>query len=212
MRVEGEEGDAEGGDVVDEAVGGRLRLLYVGVIWVWLSIWLGLGDSHGCRTRSLRVIAGVRTVAALLGLMLLLASAAAAASHRTVSDGVLRVPLPPGWFGSVGRGMQGTNRVAWIIVANFRLAADAARDERTPRVPRGKVVLAIGDFFPAGAPAHWPVVSSLRLPRALLIRSGHWWWHVRYAGRSVAFGVTFGARPNGAIVTRVEQLLAAITR
>jgi hypothetical protein len=155
-------------------------------------------------------MAAVRTVGSLAALVLLLASAAAAAdTGRLVSDGALRVPLRSGWFGSVGPGLEGTHPVAWILVANFRLPADAARHEGIPRVPRGKVVVAIGDFFPDGASAHWRVVDNLRVPRAQLVRSGRW-WRVRYAGRAVTISATFGSRPRPALLSRTEQVLAAI--
>jgi hypothetical protein len=73
-----------------------------------------------------------RTVVLLITLVMLVGSSAAADSDRLVLDGALRVPLPSGWFGSVGPGMQGTHPVAWIACL---LRSDAS-DHVARRVPR----------------------------------------------------------------------------
>lgn len=77
-------------------------------------------------------------------------------------------------------------------------------------MPRGKVVLAIGDFFPAASSSHWRVVTTLRVPQSV-VRSGRW-WRVRYAGRAIAISATFGSRPPNALVVQVEDVLGAIRR
>jgi hypothetical protein len=145
-----------------------------------------------------------------IALTALLVGTAGAASGQTVSDGILRVPLPSGWRGSVGRGWQGTHPVAWILAGDFRLPAEAAGHEGAPAVPRSKVLLTIGDFFPAGPSGHWSVVKKLRMPHRL-IRAGHW-WRVRYDGRALAIKVTFGSRPTAHLVSQVETVLASIRR
>jgi hypothetical protein len=154
-------------------------------------------------------VTGLRTLILLAALVPL--PAAAADPGQTVSDGVLQVALPSDWSGSVGPGIDGTHPVAWIVIANFRLSVDAARHEGLSSVPPGKVTVSIGDFFPDEASAHWRTVHSLRVPLAQLIRSGRW-WRVRYAGRAVIIRATFGSRPRRALLSRVEQVLAAIRR
>lgn len=145
-----------------------------------------------------------------IALTALLVATASAGSGRTVSDGILRVPLPAGWSGSIGRGWQGTHRVAWILAGDFRLPAGAARQESGPAVPRSKVLLTIGDFFPVGASTHWPVVKKRRMPRRL-IRAGHW-WRIRYDRRAVAIRVTFGSHASQRLVSQVEQVLTSTQR
>jgi hypothetical protein len=153
----------------------------------------------------------LRNVAVLsVALTALLVGAASAGSGRTLSDGSLRVPLAAGWRGSVGRGWQGAHPVAWILLGDFRLPVGAARHEGAPAVPRSKVLLTIGDFFPAGPSAHWSVVRKLRMPHRL-IRVGHC-WRVRYDGRALAIKVTFGSRPTDDLVSQVETVLASIGR
>jgi hypothetical protein len=156
-------------------------------------------------------MSGLRNLAALGAFLSILFSATAAAgTGRVVTDRILRVPLPAGWSGSVGPGRQGTHPVAWILAASFALPAGAAGHEGVPPVPRSKVLLAIGDFYPTARSARWPLVKSLRMP-GRLIRSGRW-WQVRYAGRALAIQATFGSRPSRQLVSEVERVLASVHR
>jgi hypothetical protein len=125
---------------------------------------------------------------------------------RAVSDGALRVPLPPGWAGSVARGMQGSHPVAWILAGDFALPARAAASEGTPRVPAGRVLVVIGDFFPAGSSRRWRKVAALSPPR------GRSWRRVRFADRALVVTVRFGSRPTAKAVRSAERVLAGVTR
>jgi hypothetical protein len=136
--------------------------------------------------------------------------AASAGRGRAVSDGILRLPLPTGWDGSVGQGWQGSHPIAWILAGDFHLRAGAARREGGPGVPRSKLLLTIGDFFPAASSARWPVVNTLRMPHGL-IRAGHW-WRIRYERRALAIKVTFGSPPSHRLVLHVEKVLASVRR
>jgi hypothetical protein len=123
-----------------------------------------------------------------------------------VSDGTLRIPLPPGWAASVAHGMQGTRPVAWILAGDFAVPAGAAGSEGAPRVPSEHVLVVIGDFFPAGPSLRWRAVTALSPPR------GRAWERVRFAGRALVVQVRFGSRPTAASVHSVERLLAGVTR
>lgn len=95
-----------------------------------------------------------------------------------------------------------------MLVGDFRLPRGAARHEGIPSVPAGRVLVSIGDFFAAGL--HWRTVTSLRMPRALIV-SGRW-WSVRYAGRALKLQVTFGSAPTPALVRRVQRLILGLRR
>jgi hypothetical protein len=131
------------------------------------------------------------------------------ARDRFVSDDILRLPVPPGWVGSVGPGMQGSHHVAWILAGDFVLPNDAASHEGTPAVPVHRMLISIGDFFPQGQSLHWPHVSVLREPRSLLLRNGVW-WRVRFGGRALAISVRFGSSPTTTSIARVDRVLAQV--
>ena len=132
------------------------------------------------------------------------------ASAATVSDGLLRATLPLGWSASVGHGFYRTHPEAWVLLGDFRLPHGAARQEGAPSVPAGSALVTIGDFFPEGASRHWGMVTSLRMPRALIV-SGRW-WSVRYAGRAVSIKVTFGSGATQSLVDHVQRLLRRVHR
>lgn len=167
------------------------------------------------RTRARRRRLLVGTVLVVLGAGAALAATfdpLANGSPRAgaVSDGALRTALPAGWSASVGPGFDRTHPVAWMSVGDFPLPQGAARIEGGPRVPAGRVLLAIGEFFPDGPSRHWPMVSSLRMPRALIVTRR--WWSVRYAGRAVSIQVTFGSGQTPTLVDQVQRLLVGIHR
>jgi hypothetical protein len=77
-------------------------------------------------------------------------------------------------------------------------------------VPAGRVLAAIGDFYPIGPTRRWRTVTSLRMPSALIVASR--WWSVRYAGRALSIQVTFGSGPTQSLVHQVQRLLSHIRR
>jgi hypothetical protein len=157
---------------------------------------------------------GLKRLGCVLLLALLLSlrggNVAAGDAMRTVSDGVLRVRLPPGWFGAVGPGMEAGHRVAWMLVGNFAFARDyPATHEGIPRVPARKVIVAIGDFVVRGGASHWPATRRVRLPANTKGRTAIS-WHVRFAGRALRLRVNFGSPPTAARVALVDRILAGL--
>jgi hypothetical protein len=124
---------------------------------------------------------------------------------------VLCVPPAPGWSSSIGPGVVAGRPAAWILVGNFSFSADAAAREGAPRVPRGKVLVSIGDFPIVAASDHWRPVERLTLPRPLTTKRLVS-WRVRFAGRAVSLGVRFGSAPNARLRRLVEMSLAAVHR
>lgn len=169
------------------------------------------------RARRRRGLIAAAMLTVLTGAGLLVATAGpgrpAAASSPvtgTFSDGALRAALPPGWTVSIGQGFDRTHPLAWVLVGDFRLPRDAAQHEGTPSVPRGRVLVTVGDFFPDGLSRDWPAVVSLHMPRALVV-SGHW-WSVRYAGRALSIKVRFGSAPTPALLHQVQRLMRGLRR
>ena len=132
------------------------------------------------------------------------------AGTGTVSDGVLRMALPPGWSASVAPGFYLTHPQAWVLVGDFHLAHGAARLEGGPTVPDGHVLVTIGDFYSYGAARDWQAVTQLRVPRSV-VASGRW-WSARYAGRALSIQVKFESRPTRALITEVQSFLRGIHR
>ncbi len=77
-------------------------------------------------------------------------------------------------------------------------------------MPRGGVLVTIGDFFPQGPSRHWRTVTSLRMPRAFIVTSR--WWSVRYAGRALSIKVTFSSGATQTLVHQVQRLLRGVQR
>jgi hypothetical protein len=61
-------------------------------------------------------------------------------------------------------GIQAGRRAAWILLADFPLADDAAALEGGPSVPNHKVLVSLGDFVPAGIAANWTRVGRVCFP------------------------------------------------
>jgi hypothetical protein len=134
-----------------------------------------------------------------------------ATRQRTITDGILGIPLARGWTGSVGPGVQAGHRVAWIIVGDFRFPSDwgPGHREGTPSVPRKRLLIALGDFFPDEYSAHWRRVRKLRLParidgRRLVV------WKTRYAGRALRLSVQFGSSPDAQTIARANDVLRGV--
>jgi len=132
---------------------------------------------------------------------------------RSISDGVLRVPVPHGGTGSINSGFQQGRPVAWILVGNFRFPADwgAKHREGTPTVPRDGILLVVGDFIPDAYSSDWPSVRRLRLPSSPTA-SHVVSWNVRFGGRALRLSVQFGSLANERGLRLANALLAGIRR
>jgi hypothetical protein len=132
---------------------------------------------------------------------------------RSVTDGVLRVPVPYGGTGSINPGFQEGRPVAWILVGNFRFPADwgAKHREGTPIVPSDGILVTVGDFIPDAYSSDWPSVRRLHLPSsptASQVVS----WNVRFAGRALRLSVRFASVPDQPRRALAKALLAGIRR
>jgi hypothetical protein len=132
---------------------------------------------------------------------------------RSITDGVLRVPVPHGGTGSINPGFQEGRPVAWILVGNFRFPADwgARHQEGMPTVPSDGILLVVGDFISDEYSSDWPSVQRLHLPsppRASHLVS----WNVRFAGRALRLSVQFGSVPDERRRALANALLAGIRR
>jgi hypothetical protein len=154
-----------------------------------------------------RVVATLAIAAAFLTCP---TSAPGARRSRVVTDGVLGIPLPDGWFGSVGPGFQGGDPVAWILAGNFRFPSNAAQHEGSPSVPPGRLLLAVGDFVVTKSSLGWTSVARLRLPAR--VRQQRVFLHVRFKGRAVVLDVEFGSIPRAATVALANKVLASVRR
>jgi hypothetical protein len=171
-------------------------------------------DPRACDERSLGVMTSrIAVVTAVPVLASALAGGARpAASAATVSERCgphLCIPIARGWFGSVGPGVTAGRPAAWLLAGNFRFPSDAARHEGIPSVPKGKVLISVGDFPVAPASAHWPRVQRLRFPRPATAKRAVS-WHVRFAGRAVPLSVHFGSAPNPETRRLTNARLSAI--
>jgi hypothetical protein len=161
--------------------------------------------------QTVRTIGAWRIVAALAIAVASLTSATSAPGagrSRVVTDGVLGIPLPDAWFGSVGPGFQGGHPVAWILAGNFSFPSDAARHEGGPSVPPHRLLIAVGDFVVTKSSLGWPAVGRLRLPASR--RQQRVSSHVRFKGRAVVLEVEFGSKPRAATVALANQILASV--
>jgi hypothetical protein len=133
--------------------------------------------------------------------------------HRTITDGVLRVPVPYGGTGSINPGFQKGRPVAWILVGNFRFPADwgAKHLEGTPTVPNDGILVVVGDFIPHAYSFDWPSVGRLHLPSSRTA-SQVVSWNVRFAGRALRLSVHFGSVPDQGRRALANALLAGIRR
>jgi hypothetical protein len=132
---------------------------------------------------------------------------------RSVTDGVLRVPVPYGGTVSINPGFQESRPVAWILVGNFRFPADwgAKHREGTPTVPSDGILITVGDFIPDAYSSDWRSVRRLHLPSsptASQVVS----WNVRFAGRALRLSVHFGSMPDQPRRALANALLAGIRR
>jgi hypothetical protein len=132
---------------------------------------------------------------------------------RSITDGVLRVPVPHGGTGSINPGFQRGGPVAWILVGNFRFPADwgAKHREGTPTVPSDGILVTVGDFIPNAYSSGWRSVRRLHLP-SVPAASRVVSWDVRFAGRALRLSVQFGSVPNAGSRALANALLARIRR
>jgi hypothetical protein len=150
------------------------------------------------------------TLVLLLTLLVFAVPVAGSNSARALSDGVLRVPLPRGWSGGLGRGVERGQPVSWMMVGNFAFAADyPATHEGTPTVPSGKLLIVLGDFIVVGPARHWPSARRLRVPSKPR-RLSNVSWNVRFAGRALRLSVHFGSRPTPATIVLANRILTGV--
>jgi hypothetical protein len=125
-----------------------------------------------------------------------------------LTDNVLCMPLPPGWSQSVAFGVADGRCAAWMFAGNFRFRRFPQNSEGTPDVPRGRVLITIGDF-PVGGTAgrNWPRVERLRLPP-----NGETPWHVVFHHRALYLSVHFGSFPNSHMFSIVNARLGSVRR
>jgi hypothetical protein len=130
---------------------------------------------------------------------------------RSITDGVLRVPVPQGGTGSVNPGFQGRSPIAWILVGNFHFPASWGPQHRegSPAVPRNGVLIVVGDFIPGAYSADWPRVRALQLPRRAA-GSRVVSWNVQFAGRALRLSAQFGSVPDAQTLQLARNLLAGI--
>jgi hypothetical protein len=99
-----------------------------------------------------------------------------------------------------------------MLAGNFRFASNyAGTHEGIPAVPRGKVLIALGDMIPVGRARHWPPVQRLDLSQRPIIKRAVS-WHIRFAGRAVSVTVTFGSKPDAHTIGLVGAVLASVSR
>jgi hypothetical protein len=133
------------------------------------------------------------------------------AGCRGITGATLCVPLPPGWFGSVGTGIADRRSAAWLLAGDFRFPSDAATHEGLPFVPPHRVIISVGDFPLFPRLRRWPRVERLHLPPAKQ-PSRLVTWRVRFSGRDVRLTVRYGSRPTASERALVNRRLGAIRR
>lgn len=172
-------------------------------------------DSRPSHGRSIgEVVKRVALLIAAVALGIAPATSAQPADRRTcpgVSGPALCLPLPRGWFGSVGPGVVAGHPAAYLLAGNFRFSEGAATHEARPPVPPHKVLISIGDFPIVGRALHWQKVQQLRLPRRMVAKRAIT-WHVRFAGSAVSLSVQFGSKPDARSRTLVDARLASVRR
>jgi hypothetical protein len=162
--------------------------------------------------RNLGVMTKRATCLLVLSLVFVSAGSVATASTKNrVCGPALCFPHLRGWSSSVGPGVVAGHPAAWVLVGNFRFSPDAAAHEGTPRVPRGRVLISLGDFPVTATSRHWRRVRHLRLPSqagAGRIVS----WRVRFAGRACLLDVRFGSAPTAATRRLINTRLGTVNR
>jgi hypothetical protein len=168
-----------------------------------------LGVTRSPRSLAFAVIA-VSCAAIVAG-----AAAASPSVSSSISDGVLKLALPHGWFGSVAPGgviiHQHPRAAAWILVGDYRtLLNHNPTAEGMPTPPRGRVAVSIGDFPETADTRAWPTLRPLALskpgtPTNQITR------HALFHGRAVTVTVRFGSAATTAGLARVNELLAGLT-
>lgn len=144
-----------------------------------------------------------------VGLVALLVAPLSSARTRVVTDGSLTVAVPDGWSSSVAPGTSGGRGAAWMLIGSFALDANAALQEGGPAVPRGRVLVAIGDV-PVAA-QRWPQVDRVQMPGGSIHRVVV--WHVRYRDRALTIELRFGSsKPTARLIHLAARELASIRR
>jgi hypothetical protein len=136
-----------------------------------------------------------------------------AMGSHSITDGVLRVPVPHGGTGSINPGFQRGRPVAWILVGNFRFPANwgATHREGAPMVPSDGILVVVGDFIPDAYSSGWQSARRLHLPSSRTA-SRVVSWNVRFEGRALRLSVQFGSVPDERSHALANALLARIRR
>jgi hypothetical protein len=148
----------------------------------------------------------------------LLAAGDAAAfpiAGSSIGDGVLKLALPHGWFGSVAPGTviidQRPHAAAWMLAGNYRtLLKRNPSAEGMPDVPRGGVVVSIGDFPGSANTRAWPPLRPLALDRTR-IRYNEITRRARFQGRAIIVTARFGSAATSRSLAQVNRLLSGLT-
>jgi hypothetical protein len=133
----------------------------------------------------------------------------AAGRERSLTDGLLSFELPDRWTSAIRYGDCAAASCTYLLMGSFRLPSWAGDQsaEAIPRVPRGAVLVVIGDFSERLG-AGWQKVSRLAPPLAprTAVR------RVRFLDRAVSISIEFGAAPTRRALREATALLAGATR
>jgi hypothetical protein len=180
----------------------------------------GKWDSSGYQLRNPGMRRNLSCLAfALTAASCLLVAAGAAAASPTatssISDGVLKLALPLGWFGSVAPGTviirQSPHTASWMLVGDYHaFLTRSPTAEGMPKVPRGRVVVSIGDFPASVNTRAWLPLRPLAVSR-LEVHTTQITRHVRFHGRAIIVTVRFGSAATSRGLARVNRLLSGLT-
>jgi hypothetical protein len=129
---------------------------------------------------------------------------------RGADGATLCIPLASGWYGSVGFGYVRRESAAWLLAGNFRISRDAATRKGLPDVPRGRILIALGEFPIEEHSTRWARVTRLSVPQRTESKTVK--RDVRFAGRAVRLTVRFGSRPTATTRSLVNEVLARVHR
>ena len=123
-----------------------------------------------------------------------------------LTDNYLCMPLPRGWSHSVGFGVANGRCAAWMWAGNFRFRRFAPYNEGIPDVPRGRMLITIGDFPRIYNGWKWRRVEHLGLPKMKLS------WRVKFHDRSLFVSVHFGSKPDARTRRLANDRLRSVRR
>jgi hypothetical protein len=142
-------------------------------------------------------------------------SRASSSTAHVIADGGIAIRVPRGWDGRVifaGRRASGQPSATVLVLASFRLPADAGECERVLPVSGGQIVLRIYDY---GSLAHvrWAEVSRISVSSRFLSPSlpGPPYAERRldFFGRALRVGASFGGKADERNFRTVNRILAS---